>query len=292
MIVPFGAGLSTDVTARLLVQDVAERSGISFVVEDRPGAGGNIGTAFVARGAMDGKTLLYSTATPFAINPFVYRTLPYDPEHDFAPIARTVALPLVLAVSKQLNIDNLPDFAAYLKETGGRSSYSSYGVGTSSHIAGSIFARKVGAPGVLHVPYKDSKAIPDLIANRNTYHIDAWATVGPLVKAGKLVALGVSGSQQVAWAPTLPTIASYLKSDFDLVTWQGVFARQGTAQADLDYLNAEFNKTMAKPSIIKAVTEQGYTTYPPCTPAEFAAFVADDRRRWEGFVKQAGIEPT
>lgn len=291
VIVPYGAGGSTDLIARLLVNDYAARSGGEFIVVDKPGAAGNIGTHQVAIAKPDGNTLLYSTATPFAINPYIYKTLPFDPDHDFVAVSRTAKLPLVLGVSASLGIDNIQDFIEYLRKNQKTCSFSSYGVGTSSHIAGSIFVKKIGAPGVLHVPYKDMTAMSDLASGRNTFHIDAWSVIDPLTKAGKLKTLAVSSTETLPWAPKLPTIASAIKSDYEVVTWHAVFAPKNTPDWIVNQLNREFQISIDKPSMQKTYVEQGFLTYPAASPKEIAEFVKEDKRRWQGYVKAAGIEP-
>lgn len=291
VIVPYGAGGSTDVVARLLVNDVAASLNSNFVVEDKPGAAGNIGTREVAISRPDGSTLLYSTATPFVINPFIYRKLPFDPDHDFSAISRTAKLPLVLVAYAGLGIKTLEDFVAYIRKNPSKCNFSSYGIGTSSHIAGSLFVRDIGAPSVLHVPYKDLTAMSDLAAGRNTFHIDAWSAVAPFVKSGKLVALAVSSSEKLPWAPNLPTIASVIKKPYEVVTWHAVFAPRKTPKDIIDFMNKEFQKTLDKKSIQKFYVDQGFLMYPPATPQEVDAFVKSDKKRWHGYVKAAGIKP-
>jgi tripartite-type tricarboxylate transporter receptor subunit TctC len=292
VIVPYGSGGSTDVIARLLVNNVSEQLGGKFIVENKPGAAGNIGTRQVAVSRPDGGTLLYSTATPFCINPYVYRTLPFDPDNDFAAVSRTAKLPLVLVANAGLGIKNAHEFVDYLRKHQKECSFSSYGIGTSSHIAGAIFTKKIGAAGVLHVPYKDMTAMSDLAAGRNTFHIDAWSVVDPLVKAGKLVALAVSSSEPLPWAPQLPTIASVIKSDYEVVTWHAVFAPRKTPTDVVDLLNREFQKTIDKPVVVKTYMDQGFLTYPPATPKEVDAFVKQDKVRWKAYVEAAGITPS
>lgn len=292
VVVPYGAGGSTDVIARLLVNDVSERLGGKFIVEDKPGAAGNIGTRQVAVSRPDGSTLLYSTATPFCINPYVYRTLPFDPDNDFAAVSRTAKLPLVLVANAGLGIKTAQEFVQYLRKHQKDCSFSSYGIGTSSHIAGTIFTKKIGATGVLHVPYKDMTAMSDLAAGRNTFHIDAWSVVDPLVKSGKLVALAVSSNEPLPWAPQLPTIASVVGSDYEIVTWHAIFAPRKTPREIIAFLNKEFQKTIDKPAIRKTYVEQGFLTYPPASPQEIDAFVREDKLRWKGYVETAGIAPS
>lgn len=291
VVVPYGGGGSTDILARLLVNDLGSRYPGKFFVENKPGAAGNIGTRYVANATPDGTTLLYSTATPFAINPFVYKTLPFDPDNDLIPVARTAQLPLVLVVNKDIGVSNVKEFVDYLKKNEANSSFSSYGIGTSSHIAGANFVNKIGAPGVLHVPYKDMKAMPDLAAGRNTFHIDAWSTVAPMIEAGKLLPLAVSSKQKLPWAPNLPTIAESIGQDYEVVTWHAVFAPKGTPDNIVNFLNKEFDIAGKQPAILKAFREQGFLEYPHISPAELAQFIKADKSRWKGYVETAGIKP-
>jgi tripartite-type tricarboxylate transporter receptor subunit TctC len=291
VVVPYGAGGSTDVFAREIASDLGSRYNGKFFVENKAGAAGNIGTRFVSAAPADGNTLLYTTATPFSINPFIYRSLPYDPDNGFAPIALTVALPLVLVVSKELGVNTMEEFVAYLHKHEKTCSYSSYGVGTSSHISAAILMKKIGTPDVLHVPYKDAKAIPDLAANRNTFHCDAWSTVSPLVKADKLVVLGVCGRDRLPWVPDVPTITSVIKQDYDMSTWHGMFAPKSTPAEILDFLNEEIKITMAKEKVRQAAAAQGFPPYAYLTRKEVEAFVLADKARWKGFVQDAGVEP-
>jgi tripartite-type tricarboxylate transporter receptor subunit TctC len=291
VILPYGAGGSTDVIGRLLVNDVGTRHGGKFIVENKTGAAGIIGTQVVATSRPDGNTLLYTTATPFCINPYVYKSLPYDPNNDFAAVARTVQLPLVLVVNKDLGVTTAAQFVDYLRKNESKCSFSSYGEGTSSHIAGTMFCKKIGAPGVLHVPYKDMKAMSDLAAGRNTFHIDAWSVEAPLVKGGRLVPLAVSSSERLPWVPELPTIASVIKDDYEVVTWHGIFAPKATPVEILDLLNREFKESMAKESIQRTIADQGFLAYPYATRDEFKAFVDKDKERWHEYVRIAGIKP-
>ncbi|AEC20832.1 hypothetical protein PT7_2292 [Pusillimonas sp. T7-7] len=291
VVVPYGAGGSTDLIARLLVSDISSRYSGKFFVENKAGAAGNIGVRYVASSAPDGATLLYSTATPFAINPFVYKTLPFDPDNDLIPIARTVQLPLVLVVNKEIGVSSIQELIDYLKKNEDKCSFSSYGVGTSSHIAGANFVNKIGVPDVLHVPYKDMKAMPDLAAGRNTFHIDAWSVVAPLIDSGKLLPLAVSSSQSLPWAPELPTIADSIGKDYEIVTWHAVFAPKGTPAEIVDFLNGEFKIAVQSDGIRKTLKEQGFLEYPHLKPAEVAAFIDKEKVRWKGYVETAGIEP-
>jgi tripartite-type tricarboxylate transporter receptor subunit TctC len=291
VVVPFGAGSSTDYMARLMVTGLNANHPGHFFVDNKPGAGATIGTAHVARSAPDGSVLLYTTATPFSINPFIYQKLPYE-QREFVPMARTVELPLVLAVSAKLGVKNFGEFRRYIDANAHTASYSSFGAGTSSHVAGAILARKLGHPQLLHVPYKDIRAVQDLVAGRNTFHMEAWSDVKALVAAGQLRVLAVTTAQPVAWAPELPTLASQLGSDYDISTWHGIFAPAGTPKNVIDLINQELNERMASAEVRRACADMGFNPYPHLTPEQFAAFVKGDAARWQGFVKEAGVEPT
>jgi tripartite-type tricarboxylate transporter receptor subunit TctC len=290
MVVPFAAGGSTDYLARLLTADLNTRHAGKFIVDNRSGAGGIIGTKAVSGATPDGRTLLYTTATSFSVNPFIYKTLPYDPINGFAPIALTVQLPLVVAVSKELGIKTLQELVEYLRKNQERSSYSSYGSGTASHISAALFVKNIGAPGVLHVPYKDTRAIPDLAAGRNTFQIDAWSTVAPLVSSGKLVVLAGCGVERMPWAPGVPTVASVIGQDYDMFTWHAVFAPKATSPEILDLLSQEIKVTMAKDAVQKAAVDQGFKPYPYMSRKDVSAFVENDGNRWKRFIEIAGVE--
>ncbi|CAM4256216.1 Bug family tripartite tricarboxylate transporter substrate binding protein [Bordetella muralis] len=292
VIVPYGAGGSTDVIARLLTTGLAKRLGADFVVENKPGAAGNIGTRQVAVSPADGKTLLYSTATPFCINPYVYRSLPFDPDHDFAAVSRTAKLPLVLVTHAGLGVKTIQELIEYIRKDPSRCSFSSYGVGTSSHIACTLFSEKIGFPNLLHVPYKDMTAMSDLAAGRNTFQIDAWSVVSPLIKAGKLVPLAVTSNEPLPWAPELPTIASAIKKDYEVVTWHAYFAPRKTPAEIINVLNSELQKIIDQPAVQQAFAEQGFLTYPAASPEEIDRFVKEDKMRWKQYVEAAGIKPS
>lgn len=290
VIVPFGAGSSTDYMARLMTNGLNANHPGRFIVDNKPGAGASIGTAHVGRSSADGSVLLYTTATPFVINPFIYKKLAYEPG-DFAPAARTVELPLVLVVSASLGVKTFAELRRYLERNARTASYSSYGAGTSSHIAGAVLGRKLGLPGLLHVPYKDTKAIPDLVAGRNTFHMEAWSSVKALVKAGQLVAIAVSSAHPVKWAPELPTVASQIGTDYDIATWHGIFAPAKTPRNVIDFLNDEFKLRMESTETRHACLDMGFNPYPHLTSDQFAAFVKNDAARWREYVREAGIQP-
>ncbi len=192
-----------------------------------------------------------------------------------------------------MGIKDAHAFVDYLRKHQKESSFSSYGIGTSSHIAGTIFARKIGAAGVLHVPYKDMTAMcgpgcrPQYLPHRR---LVGRGPVGQGRQA--VVPLAVSSTEPLPWAPQLPTIASVVKSDYEVVTWHAVFAPRKTPTGVVDLLNREFQKTIDTPIVQKTYREQGFLTYPPATPQEIDAFVKADKARWKGYVEAAGITPS
>lgn len=288
---PFPVGGSTDYLARLLVADLNVQYGGRFYVENRVGAGGTIGTRVVALARADGRTLLYTTATPFSINPHIQKTLPYDPVNGFSAIALTVLLPLVLVTGTQPGgVSTLQGLIATLRDNGQATSYGSYGNGTASHIAGALFCRYVGASDVVHVPYKDAKALADLAEGRTTFHIDAWSNVASMVDAGKLSVLAACSSEAAPWSPAAPTVASVIGRDFDMTTWHGLFAPRDTPDEILQQLNRDVGQWLATSAIQKAALAAGCRTGPHLSCRDVESFVASDRARWKRLIETAGIE--
>jgi tripartite-type tricarboxylate transporter receptor subunit TctC len=290
VVVPFGAGSSTDAFARILIADLNTRYSGKFIIENRPGAGATIGARTVANAAPDGRTLLYTTATPLSISPHVYQSVPYDPIKSFAPVALTINLPTFLYTSKESGIQTLEELIEYLRRNPQKSSYSSYGKGSSSHIAGALFIKRIGADGVLHVPYNDVRALADLSAGRNTFQTDAWSPALPLVTAGKLVVLATLGRERMPWVPEVRTVASVINKEYDMSVWHGLFAPSGTPPDILDFLNDEIRITMAKDNIRKAALEQGFKSRDHFARKDIAPFVAADNARWKQYIELAGIE--
>ncbi|WP_028602059.1 Bug family tripartite tricarboxylate transporter substrate binding protein [Ottowia thiooxydans] len=290
VIVPFGAGSSTDAFARIVIADINTRHPGKFIIENRAGAGATIGARTVANAAPDGKTLFYSTATPFSISPYVYQSVPYDPLKSFAPIALTINLPTFLYTSKESGFKTIDELITYLRQNPNKSSYSSYGKGSSSHLAGALFVKTIGANGVLHVPYNDVRSLADLVAGRNTFQTDAWNPPLPMVTSGKLVVLATLGRERMPWVPDVPTMTSVLGQDYDMSTWHGLFAPAGTPTDILDFMNEEIKLTMAKDSVKKVAREQGFRPYPHTPRKDIAGFMASDNARWKHSIEVAGVE--
>ncbi|GJG96895.1 tripartite tricarboxylate transporter substrate binding protein [Cupriavidus pauculus] len=288
VVIPFTAGGSTDYMGRLIMSDVGSRFGGKFIPENKPGASGSIGTAGVLRARPDGHTLLYSTAA-FLTNLLLYKNLPYDPLADFQPIARTVQLPLVLTVSKDLGVNSMKELVDYLKRNQQSASYGTYGIGTSSHVAASIFLKKVGLPAIVHVPYKDNRITSDLVVGRLTFMFEAWSVAAPMVQAGRAVVLGVTSDQPLPFAPQLPTIASFIREKYDVVSWHALFARKGTPDDILTLLHKEVNQSIAKDRIQKSVNDMGFLKFAPSPRTAMPSFLNDELVRWRGLMTEAGV---
>lgn len=291
-VVPFSAGSSTDIAARVYAEVVAKAiKGASVVVENRAGAGGNLGANVIARADPDGYSLLYSAATPYVIAPFVYADLPYDPARDFAPIAVTISVPVFVVVSAESKIHNLDDLAAHIKANPQTDSYASNGVGTSSHIICKSLATELGYPDLLHVPYKQGSqgVMADVIGGRLTYAVDPWSVVGPMVQSGRLRAIATTNGERLSVAPDIPTLSELLKKDFTIVTWNGLWTPTGTPQSIVDRLGQAFEAARDNKQLVENFERQGTPLMPKMSQAETAAFMAQESQRWKKLVQVAGI---
>lgn len=291
IVVPFATGGATDQVARLLVGELNARlGGGRFIVENRAGASATIGTRHVAQSPPDGRTLLYTTATPLSINPAIFQSLPYDPDHGFEPIALTVRQPILVVTGRDSGMRSLADLVAHLRQPDKPTSFGSYGSGTASHIAASLFMRRIGATRAAHVPYGATLPTTDLAEGRLTFMVDSWSVVGAMVLAGRLQVLAVCESEPVAWLPGVATVASLIGQEFDVSTWNGLFAPRGTSADILDLLNREIVATMARETVLRAVLAKGLVPYAPMARGEVRAFVAAERQRWKRLIEAAGIE--
>lgn len=286
IIVPFSAGGTADLFARLLANHMQQSLGQSFVVENRGGAGGNIGAAAVAKAPNDGYTLLLGTVSTHAINPSLYKTLPFDAEKDFQPISLIAQLPNMLVVKNDMPVKTVAEFVAYAKANPDKLNYGSSGVGTSIHLAAELFKIATGTK-MTHVPYKSSN---EIMQNLTGGHIDlafdnitlAW----PQAKAGTVRALGVTSPARSPTAPDVPPIADTLKG-FDATSWHGLFAPAGTPRPVADKLAAEVKRILEMPDNVKKLTEIGAVPS-PMTPDQFTAFIAGERKKWSEVVKASG----
>jgi len=289
VVVPFPPGGGGDTLARTVMPRISQELGQPIVIENKPGAGGNIGSAGVARGIPDGYALLYGTNGTHAINQTLYRTPGFDAEKDFTPVSRLTEIPAVLVVNPALlPVKSVPELVAYLKANPGKVSFASAGNGTTSHLAGVMFGTLTGVD-IQHVPYKGgAQAITDVMGGRVAMMIDVMPNVYPHIKSGKVRALAISTAARSPAAPELPTIAEAIPG-FEVSAWDAVFAPPGTPKAIVDKLNAAIRKALDDPAIKDALLTRGTVTVPG-TPDELARFVASENARWSKVVKQIGAQ--
>jgi tripartite-type tricarboxylate transporter receptor subunit TctC len=286
LVVPFPPGGPTDIVGRLVAAQLSEVIGQQVIVDNKAGAGGNVGTDIVAKSKPDGYTLLLGTAATHGINVSLYQRLEYDPVRDFAPIALTGENPMVLLVPPGMP-HTVKDLVAKLKSEPGKWSYASSGNGTTNHLGGELFKKRTGID-VMHVPYRGSgPALQDLLAGRVAFMFDSFGTSLEYVKSGKLQALGVMAAKRSVAGPDVPTMAEAGLPDFIGATWNVVVAPAGTPQPIVDQLNAAVNKALKDPKTAQRMVQAGIDTVDDSTPASTAAFIKSEIAKWRDLVKLA-----
>jgi tripartite-type tricarboxylate transporter receptor subunit TctC len=288
IVVPFAAGGSADLLARILQQHMQAKFGTPFVVENRAGAGGSIGTGYVAKAASDGYTLLLGTLSGNVINGFLYTRLSYDVERDFQPISLLVHLPNLLVVSSKLPVHTVPELIAHLKANEGKVNYGSSGNGTSSHLSAVMFQLASGTK-MTHVPFRSTAdEMNNMIGGHIDLAIDSMTTLWPQAQAGAVRAIAVTSARRVPTAPDLPTIGETLNG-FSVSGWQGLFAPAGTPRAIVERISAEVKRIFELPEVVAALKGVGGEPA-PMTPDQFAAFIASERPKWKDVVKASGVQ--
>ena len=289
-VVPFAAGGTTDILARLIGEKLSKALGQPIIVENRPGAGGNIGSDFVARAVPDGYTILGGTISSHAINVSLYAKMPYDPEKNFAPITLIGSLANVLAVNADSPIRTVQELIAEAKAKPGALTFASSGAGTSQHLAGELFKRLAGVE-ITHIPYKGSApALQDLIGGHVSMVFDNVVAVAALIKSGKVRPLGVTSLKRVQAFPDVPTIAESGLPDYEVVSWQGIFAPAGTPPDIVKRLNEEIVRILRMPDVVERMDTLGLEPVGN-TPDEFAKFQRAEIVKWAKVVKEAGLKP-
>lgn len=287
VIVPFGAGGTTDLTARVIGPALSTSLGQPWVVENRAGAGGNVGSEACARSAPDGYTLCIGTISSHAINASVYAQMPYDNLRDFAPIAMVSLQPNALFVPATSPAKTVAELVAEMRKNPGRFNYGSSGVGTSIHLAGALFTQLTGTTAE-HVPYRSSgELMTALLANDVQFAFDNLSSGLPHVRGGRMRLLGVASPQRSDLAPEAPTIAETLPG-FESLTWGVLFAPAGTPPQIVWRLNQEILAALRTPDVAKRYAELGITVR-DLTPEAVADFVAAETRRWGEVAQRAGI---
>ena len=287
IIVPFAAGGNTDAFARLVGEKLDVAMGQRFVVDNKAGAGGNLGVGQLARAEPDGYTLGMGTVSTHAINPTLYKNLPYDPATAFAPISLFVTLPNVLAVNPSVEANTVPELIELIKSNPDKYTFASSGVGTSTHLAGELFMAKTGTK-MSHVPYKSSgQVMLDVVAGHVDMAFDNIPTVAQQASAGKVKALAVTSLDRAPLLPDVPPMAEFLPG-FEATSWHGLFAPAGTPPEIVDKLSSEIQKIMHDPEM--QAKFQGMGAKPiGSTPEEFAQFITVERDKWATVIKDANI---
>ena len=286
IIVPFPAGGIADLYARLIGSRVAESWRQPVVIENRTGAGGNIGADAVAKSPPDGYTLVMSALGPHAVNVSLFSKMPYDPVRDFSPIALVLEAEGLLVVHPSVPAQSVLDLIAYGRAHPGRLTFASAGMGTASHLAGELF-KSMARVEMTHVPYKGNvPAITDLLAGQTSLLFATMPTVLPHAKAGKLRAIATIGAVRSAAAPELPTVAESLPG-FEVNNWIGLFAPAGTSPDIVRRWNGEVMRIMQSPDIQARLPAEG-ARFSPNTPEQFAEFVKAEIAKWAPVVKASG----
>ena len=289
-ICPYVAGGAGDIFTRTIAQKLTEALGHSVVVDNRPGANGGIGTELVAKAAPDGHTLLMGNSGPLAVNPVLYKKVPYDPVKDFAPITQGTSYMYVLVVPAALPVTNLNEFTALLKSKPGQLTYGSTGIGGGNHLSGELFNLMAGTQSI-HVPYTGSAAaLAALLGGQLNYMFDTVITSVPHLRAGRLRGIGVTALRRASSLPEVPTLDELGLKGFELTQWQAVVAPAGTPKPVIDLLYREVAKALKMPDVIERLATQGGNELVGNTPQDFAQVIKSDLAKYAKLVKAANIQ--
>ncbi len=291
LVVPYPPGGPLDQVARALAERVREPLGQPVVVENRAGAGGNIGADHVAKSAPDGHTIVMGAVATHAINPSLYAKMPYDANRDFAPVTRIAVVPNVLVMNPEaaarLGIADVKSLLDYARRNPGKLNYASGGNGSAGHLAGELM-KSMARVSAVHIPYAGAApAQLGLLAGQTDFMFDNLASAAPQIRAGKLKGFAVTTRQRSGFFPELPTVSESGLAGFDISTWFGIFAPAGTPKAAVDRLHAEFERALASDEIRQRLARMGADPA-PLTPADFGAFVLDEQKKYARIVKASG----
>jgi tripartite-type tricarboxylate transporter receptor subunit TctC len=289
MIIPFAAGGPTDIVGRVMGTKMGELLGQTFLVENRTGAGGNIGADVVSKSAADGYTLLMATVSTHAINPGLYKKMPYDPIRDFTPLGRVGVTPTLLGVTNDLPATDLKSLIALIKDNPGKYTFGSSGVGSILHLCGEEFRSMAGGLVMTHVPYRGSAPMDvDLVGGQISLAFDATPTAMPLAKAGKIRAIGAGMKKRIGGLPDLPTLDELGLKGYECYTWNVILAPAGTPQPVVDKLNKAINEALADPKVINALQVAGIDPTPGSTPQQSADFIKTELAKWAPIIAASG----
>ena len=288
LVVPYAPGGGADGVTRIVAKTMSENIGQPIVIDNKGGAGAIVGTDLVAKAEPDGYTLLLGQSGPISINPAVYKSLPYDPVKDLAPITMTNSYPYVLVVNAKLPVNSPQEFVALGKSKPGSMNYGTTGVGAANHLMTELFCRKAGLK-MTHIPYRGTAlAVADLVAGQVTMVFGDPVSVLPHIQAGTLRALAVTSPQRSPVAPQVPTMAEGGFPDVEAVAWHGIFAPARTPQAIIDKLHAEIVRALQNPDIKELLSKQAMQPVGD-TPQEFAAFLKKDIAMWKEVAAAANV---
>ena len=287
IIVPFSAGGTTDILARVVGQALSTELGQSVVIDNRAGAGGNIGGALAAKAPADGYTLFMGTVGTHAINEALYKKMPFNPIKDFAPLTRVANVPNLLVANPKQPFKTVQELIAYAKAHPGEVNFGSSGSGSSIHLSGELF-KSMAKVDMVHVPYKGSApAVTDLLGNQIAIMFDNMPSAIQHVRAGKLRPIAVTTAKRSPELPDVPTIAEAGVPGYEATSWFGMFAVAGTPKPVLDKLHAALVKVLGQPDVKKKIAEQGGDVVAE-TPAQFATFIKAETAKWGKVVKESG----
>ena len=286
VVVAFTAGGTTDLLARVVAQQLTERLKQSFVIDNKPGAGGNIGTEAVVHAAPDGYTLIVNSVGPMAVNATLYGKLGYNPQTDLVPVVQIADVPNVLVVHPSMPVRTMEEFIAHGKAHPGELNYGSTGSGTASHLAGFMLSRRAGL-NTSHIPYKGAEALRDLLAGRIQFMFATIPSVMPQIAAGKLRAISVSSLKRSRSMPDIPTVAEKGFPGFEAGAWFAVFAPKGTPPEVLALINKQVNDILLIPAIEQQMVAQGADPVGG-SAAQLGQFVQREHDKWRLIVRESG----
>lgn len=289
MIVPYPAGGTSDVLARVLAKKMGDSMGQSIVIENIGGAAGTIGATAVSRATPDGYTLIFGYATQFTIAPALYQNLNYDPIKSFSPIGSVVRFHFLMTAYSAVPVKTLPELVAHAKANPGKLTYASPGVGTSTHLVGELFKLKQGID-LVHVPYRGGgPAITDYVAGRIDTYWDAVAPLLPWVEKGNITPLAVTSAKRMPALPNVPTVLEAAMPDLNVFTWTALFAPAGLAPDIAAKLEAELQKAMTDNDVQDVFLKNGYELFPG-SPASVTELIRQDLEKWTSVVKATGLK--
>ncbi len=286
LVAPFAAGGASDIISRIIAEELGPLLGQQVVVENRTGAGGAVGTEFVARARPDGLTLVTASQATHGVNPVITR-LNFDPATDTAPVANIAGVPAVLVVPNSLPVRSFPEFAAHVRARAGQLAYGSAGIGASTHVTMALLLHMAGLE-MTHVPYRGTAlAMPDLIAGRLAAMTDTITSGLPFVREGRVRALGVSTRSRLAVLPDVPALAEFVPG-YEVLNWYGISGPAGLPANVLTTIHAAVQTLLARPAFRERLASQGMEPL-PMSVAEYAADIARDRAKWKALVQATGL---